>query len=137
MTIHRIASYGLLVVMSSLAVAADNPKPMTAQEATDAAAQMQTRLNEAIAIVGQLKSDPKASDLLAKAKGLLLVPHYVQGALVFGGRSGSGMLLVRKDSTWSDPVFYKLSGGTFGVQIGGTKGALAFFLMTDKAIDAF
>src|SRR5262245_46923585 len=114
MTLKRLASSVLMVLLSCLAVAADNLKPMTAQETTDAAAQMQTRLNEAIAIVNQLKSDPKASDLLAKAKGMLLVPHYVQGALVFGGRSGSGMLLVRKENTWSDPVFYKLSGGTFG-----------------------
>jgi lipid-binding SYLF domain-containing protein len=34
-------------------------------------------------------------------------------------------------------VFYKISGGTFGAQIGGTKGALVFFLMSDKAIEAF
>lgn len=35
------------------------------------------------------------------------------------------------------PVFYKIGGGTFGAQIGGTKGALVMLLMSDKAIDAF
>lgn len=50
---------------------------------------------------------------------------------------GSGVLLVRHDGHWSDPAFYKISGGSFGAQIGGTKGAMVFLLMSDKAVDAF
>jgi lipid-binding SYLF domain-containing protein len=134
---YRLACCLLLTVLSGAVLAAENPKPLTAQQATDAAAQAQIRVNDAIPIIGQLKEDPKANELLGKAKGVVIVPHYIQAALVFGGRGGSGLLLVRRGSKWSDPVFYKISGGTFGAQIGGTKGALAFFLMTDKAIEAF
>ena len=137
MTTKRSAVGLLLILLSGAVVAADNPKSMTAQEATDAAAQTQMRVNDAIPIVTKLKADAKANDLLVRAKGVLIVPRYMQAALVFGGRGGSGLLLVRRGTTWSDPVFYKLSGGTFGVQIGGTKGSLAFLLMSDKAIDAF
>jgi len=137
MTTYRLAPYLLLGLMSGVVVAAADPKPMTAQEATDAAAEAQTRINDAIPIVEKLKEDPKANDLLGKAKGIVIVPHYIQAALVFGGRGGSGLLLVRRGMKWSDPVFYKISGGTFGAQIGGTKGALAFFLMSDKAIEVF
>lgn len=133
----RSASYLLLVLLSGMVVAAENPQPMTAQQATDAAAEARSRVKDSIPIVGKLKEDPKANDLLGRAKGILVVPNYVQAALVFGGRRGSGLLLVRSGRTWSDPVFYRISGGTFGVQLGGTKGALAFLLMTDKAIDAF
>jgi lipid-binding SYLF domain-containing protein len=137
MTTHRLASHLLVALLSGAVVAAEDSKPMTAQESTDAAAETQMRINDAIPIVGKLKEDAKANDLLGRAKGIVIVPHYVQAALVFGGRGGSGLLLVRRGSKWSDPVFYKISGGTFGAQIGATKGALAFFLMSDKAIEAF
>jgi lipid-binding SYLF domain-containing protein len=137
MNTYRSASYLLLALLSGVVVAAEDPKPLTAQEATDAAAETQIRLNDAVPIVGKLKEDPKANDLLGRAKGIVIVPHYVQAALVFGGRGGSGLLLVRRGLKWSDPVFYKISGGTFGAQIGATKGSLAFFLMSDKAIEAF
>src|ERR1700761_8123401 len=126
-----------LALLAGTAVSAEGPKPLTAQEATDAAAETQMRINDAIPIVGKLEDDPKASDLLGKAKGLVIIPHYLQAALVFGGRGGSGLLLVRRGMKWSDPVFYKISGGSFGAQIGGTKGSLVFFLMSDKAIEAF
>jgi hypothetical protein len=128
MTTNRSASFLLLALLSGAAVvAAADPKPLTALEATDAAAETQMRINDAIPIVGKLKEDPKANDLLGRAKGIVIVPHYFQAALVFGGRGGSGLLLVRRGMKWSDPVFYRISGGTFGAQIGGTKGSLAFF----------
>jgi SH3 domain-containing YSC84-like protein 1 len=45
--------------------------------------------------------------------------------------------LVRQDGHWSDPAFYKIGGGTFGAQIGGSSGSMALLLMSDKAVDAF
>jgi lipid-binding SYLF domain-containing protein len=110
---------------------------MTAQQATDAAAEAQTRVNDAIPVVGKMKADPRVIELLEKAKGVVIVPHYLQAALVFGGRGGSGVLLVRHEAHWSNPAFYKIGGGSFGAQIGGAKGALVFLLMSDKAVDAF
>src|SRR3954469_4617355 len=138
MIAHRSALLLALILLSGTAIAAEGSKQLTAQEATDAIAETHARINDAIPIVGKLKEDPKSNDLLVKAKGIVIVPPYLQAALVFGGRGGSGLLLVRRaDRKWSDPVFYKISGGTFGAQIGGTKGALVFFLMSDKAIEAF
>lgn len=126
-----------MALFSGTSFAAQDPKPLSAQEATDAAAETQMRINDAIPILGKLQDDPKANDLLGKAKGLVIVPHYLQAALVFGGRGGSGLLTVRRGLKWSNPVFYKISGGSIGAQIGGTKGSLVLFLMSDKAIEAF
>jgi lipid-binding SYLF domain-containing protein len=110
---------------------------MTQQQATDAAAEAQSRVNDAIPVVEKMKTDPQVNELLQKAKGVVIVPHYLQAALVFGGRGGAGMLLARRDTRWSNPAFYKIGGGSFGAQIGGTKGALVLLLMSDKAVDAF
>jgi SH3 domain-containing YSC84-like protein 1 len=110
---------------------------MTKQQVTDAAAEAQARVNDAIPVVGKMKADPQVNELLQRARGVVIVPHYLQAALVFGGRGGAGLLLVRHDAHWSDPAFYKIGGGSFGAQIGGTKGALVLLLMSDKAVDAF
>lgn len=109
----------------------------SAQAVTDATIEAQTKIDDAIPIVEKMKTDPQVNELLHKARGVVIVPHYLQAALVFGGRGGSGVLLVRQDKHWSDPAFYKIGGGSFGAQIGGTKGALVFLLMSDKAVDAF
>jgi SH3 domain-containing YSC84-like protein 1 len=140
---HRSASFWVLALLSGAVFANADPKPLqgasplSAQEATDAVAETQTRINDSIAIVAKLEADPKANDLLGRAKGMVIIPHYLQAALIFGARGGSGLLLVRRGMKWSDPVFYKFSGGSFGAQIGGTQGSLAYFLMSDKAIEAF
>src|SRR6267142_6276954 len=131
----------LLAMLMDSAAYADNDSAtptaagsgsLTAQQASDAAAEAQMRVNDAIPVVGKMKVDPHANELLQKAKGVLIVPHYLQAALVFGGRGGAGLLLIRHDAHWSNPVFYKISGGSFGAQIGGTKGALVLLLMSDK-----
>jgi lipid-binding SYLF domain-containing protein len=110
---------------------------LTAQQATDAAIEAQTRVNDAIPVVAKMKSDAGVNELLQKAKGVVIVPHYLQAALVFGGRGGAGVVLVRQGTSWSGPAFYKIGGGSFGAQIGGTKGALVMLLMSDKAVGAF
>jgi len=137
MTRHCSASFLLVALLAGTAVAGADPQPPTAQEVTDATVETQMRINDAIPIVGKLKEDPKASDLFGKAKGIVIIPHYLQAALIFGSRGGAGLLLVRRGLKWSDPVFYKISGGSFGAQIGGTQGSLVFFLMSEKAIEAF
>jgi len=124
-------------VNATYAAGADAPKAPTAQETSDASAEAQMRVDDAIPVIGKMKSEPPVNELLGKAKGVVIVPHFLQAALVFGGKSGAGVLLVRRNARWVGPVFYKIGGGTFGAQIGGTKGALVFLLMSDKAIDAF
>jgi lipid-binding SYLF domain-containing protein len=106
------------------------PQPATNGEA-------QVRVANAVSVIGAMKADPAASELLGKAKAVVIVPHFVQAALLFGGRGGSGVLLVRQSAHWSDPAFYKLGGGSFGAQIGGARGAVVLLLMSDKAVNAF
>jgi len=56
--------------------------------------------------------------LLHNAKAIVIVPHLLRGAFLVGGRYGEGILMVRNQNGWSDPVFVKLVGGSFGWQIG-------------------
>jgi lipid-binding SYLF domain-containing protein len=88
-------------------------------------------------VISKMKDDSHAAELLESAKGLLVVPHFTKAALIFGGGHGAGLLLLRKGDSWCGPAFYKTSGGSVGVQVGGARGSQVMLLMSDKAVLAF
>jgi len=108
--------------------------PSSAQKA---AYKPEKRIDDAVVAVGKMKQDSTITQLLQRANGILIVPHYLKAAAVIGAQGGDGVLLARRDEHWSDPAFYHLGGGTIGVQVGGTAGSIALLLMTDKAVKAF
>lgn len=99
--------------------------------------EVQSLLKSATAEVQTMKQNPHLKQLLAKAKGVYLVPEYGRGALIVGGRGGAGVVLAKNNGKWSDPAFYDMGGVSIGVQAGGSGGKVAFLLMTDNAVDAF
>jgi lipid-binding SYLF domain-containing protein len=73
--------------------------------------------------------------LLKDAKGVLIFPSVIKGAVGIGGEGGSGVLLVRgQDGVWSYPAFYHLSSISIGLQLGGQENRFLLILMTDNAV---
>lgn len=57
--------------------------------------------------------------LLEEANAIVVIPNYVTGALGFGGSWGKGLLARRdEDGKWLAPSYIKLTGPSFGFQIG-------------------
>lgn len=75
-------------------------------------------------------------DLLHRARAVLIVPGLVKGGFFFGGEGGNGVLLRREGESWSQPAFYTLASGSFGLQIGLEKAELVMFVMSDRALRA-
>lgn len=74
---------------------------------------------------------------LKEAKGVLVIPQMLKGALFIGGEAGSGVLLVRgDDGTYSNPAFFTLGALSIGFQIGGSASEVMLLLMTDKGVNA-
>jgi len=73
------------------------------------------------------------------AKAILIVPQLLKGAFFFGFEGGTGVLLVRDEETgaWSQPAFYKLRTGSFGLQIGAESSDMVFLVMTTKGVESF
>ena len=57
--------------------------------------------------------------ILGKAEGIAVFPSTVHGGFIVGGMRGRGILSSRNDGEWSSPAFLTLTGGSFGLQIGG------------------
>lgn len=100
------------------------------------AADQQVLVEKSAASFRVVSLEKGAEPYLKRAKALLIVPSYVKAGFFLGGEGGSGVLVVRKQGTWSDPAFYTVAGGSIGLQIGIEAKEIVFALMTDKAVNA-
>jgi lipid-binding SYLF domain-containing protein len=95
------------------------------------------RLNGAADVIQQIMSTPDRgipSSILAGASCVVVIPKYKKGAFVIGAQYGQGVATCRTPRGWSAPVFVKLSGGSFGWQIGGQSTDLVLVAMNQKGL---
>ncbi len=114
--------------------AAPPPAPRQPQRTQNDAQQL---VDNAVNVVQTMKKDPQLKKLMAKAKGIYIVPDFGRGALIVGGRGGAGVVLAHNNGQWSDPAFYDFGAISFGAQAGASGGPVAFLLMSQNAVDAF
>ena len=74
-------------------------------------------------------------ELLERAEAIAIFPDVVKAAFIFGGRGGDGIVARRTSSDeWSVPVFYKITGASFGAQIGAKKTDYVMLFMNDGTL---
>lgn len=80
------------------------------------------------------KTDVKgSSEVLSKAKGILVFPRVYQGGFVVGGEYGEGALLVNGKIV----DYYNIISGSYGFQLGAQRKAIIMAFMTDEALAKF
>lgn len=112
-------------------------RPAGASPKADAQASMAA----ATATVERVRADAnfkkEMDPLLARARGVMIVPRFYKGAFFIGGSYGNGLLSVRDDAgQFSAPAFIRLVGGSLGLQFGGQEARMIFMIMTDAGLDA-
>jgi SH3 domain-containing YSC84-like protein 1 len=77
--------------------------------------------------------------LLSDAKCIIVIPSMVNIAVVFGGRHGRGVSTCRTTNSamngWSAPAPVAITGGSWGLQIGGQAVDLVMLVMNQKGMD--
>lgn len=74
---------------------------------------------------------------LRDARGIMIFPDVFEAAVGIGGQGGSGLMVTRDASgAWGYPAFYRLSGGSVGVQLGAQSRDIIFLLMSDSSVRA-
>ena len=72
-------------------------------------------------------------DRLDEAKAIVVVPDTIKAGVVLGGRRGLGLMSVKSlDGTWSNPVFVKLAGASFGLQAGVQSADVILVFRSDR-----
>lgn len=83
-----------------------------------------------------MKTPDKAipQELLAHAKAIAVFPDVIKAAFFVGGEGGRGVVSRRTRSGWSDPVFFRAGGGSFGPQFGASATDIVLLFMNDEAV---
>ena len=97
------------------------------------------KISEADDLIREIMQIPEQSipaDLLAKAEGIVIFPSVLKGGFIFGARYGTGVALHRDKKTrkWSAPCFYRIAGGSWGLQIGGQVVDLVLVITNERGM---
>jgi len=96
------------------------------------------RLNSSASVLDEIMGTPDKgipTDILADAKCIAVVPSMVHIAVGFGGRHGKGVATCRTTKGWSAPAPITITGGSWGLQLGGQAIDLVMLVMNQKGMD--
>ena len=98
------------------------------------AAQQSVKAGKAFDAIMQIPDKAIPQELLDHAKAIAVFPQVIKAAFVFGGEGGRGVAIRRTGSGWSDPVFFRAGGGSFGPQIGASATDFVLLFMNDDSV---
>ncbi|MDO8605853.1 MAG: lipid-binding SYLF domain-containing protein [Phaeospirillum sp.] len=98
-------------------------------------------VGRAVTTVERLRTDANfgqtMTDLLGRARAVLIIPDLVKGGFILGAQYGTGVLLAKtKDGRWSGPAFYSVAAGSIGLQIGLQDAEAIYVIMNDGGLEA-
>src|SRR5688572_28338943 len=76
--------------------------------------------------------------VLERAECVAIIPGVKKAAFGFGGQYGRGAVICKKDQgkgPWGPPSMFGLSGGSFGLQLGGQSYDVVMMFMTPKSVE--
>jgi len=104
----------------------------------DANTDIVKRLNNAASVLDEIMGTPDKGipeDILTDAKCIAVVPSMINIAVGFGGRHGKGVATCRTNHGWSAPAPITITGGSWGLQIGGEATDLVMLVMNQRGMD--
>jgi lipid-binding SYLF domain-containing protein len=121
----------LLVLVTVLGLSAFT---VAAEDAENKAAD---RTKAASTILQEIQAAPDTripDEVMGSAECVAVVPSMLKAGFVFGARYGRGVASCRTPKGWSDPAFFTIEGGSFGLQIGGQAVDLVMLVMNNRGM---
>lgn len=97
------------------------------------------KINYSIEVLNEIQNIPEKSippNLLKNAYGIAIIPGLVKAGFYLGATYGQGILIIKNNNTWSNPCFIKITGASFGLQIGAQSTDVILVFKSKKSIDA-
>ena len=123
---------GILTVLavtflaSTMAIAAEEPSEQV------------KRMDAAATVLDEIMGTPDKGipeELLDSAKCVAVIPSMIKIGFVFGGRHGRGIATCRTSSGWSAPAPFSVTGGSWGLQIGGEAVDVVMLVMNENGME--
>ena len=118
----------LCVLLAGVSWSADDKQQSDISKRIEASAKV---LDEIMAVPDKAIPDKVMKD----AKCLVVIPSMVKIAVGFGGNHGKGVATCRTASGWSAPAPVTITGGSWGLQLGGQAIDLVMVVMNQSGMD--
>src|SRR6266852_4754076 len=126
-----LIALGTIVLMfSSIVWAADEDKDQS---------DISKRIDASTNVLNEIMGTPDKAipdEIMESAKCIAVVPSMIKIAIGFGGNHGKGVATCRTATGWSAPAPITITGGSWGLQIGGQAIDLVMIVMNQKGMDA-
>jgi lipid-binding SYLF domain-containing protein len=96
------------------------------------------RLSTSAGVLDEIMGIPDKgipTKILGDAKCIIVIPSMVNVAVGVGGRHGKGVSTCRTTTGWSAPAPITITGGSWGLQLGGEAIDLVMLVMNQKGMD--
>jgi SH3 domain-containing YSC84-like protein 1 len=120
---------------SSASQTASSDSKMTSAEKNET--DIAKRLDNAATVLSEIMGTPDKAipgNVFADAKCVMVIPSMIHIAVGFGGRHGKGVATCRTADGWSAPAPVDLTGGSWGLQLGGEAVDLVMLVMNEKGM---
>ena len=134
-----------LLLLASAAWAGTQSAASASDQTADAGSNSQNqtdigkRIQNAADVLDQImgvKENAIPDKIMKNAECVAVVPSMVKVAIGFGGSHGKGVATCRTATGWSAPAPFVITGGSWGLQIGGEAVDLVMVVMNQKGMDA-
>src|SRR5258708_26578034 len=126
----------LLVLSASLILCAS--LAWSASDSDKDQSDIEKRLDASTKVLTEIMSTPDKAipdKVMSDAKCIAVVPSMVKIAIGFGGSHGKGVATCRTENgTWSAPAPITITGGSWGLQLGGQAVDLVMSVTHDQGI---
>jgi lipid-binding SYLF domain-containing protein len=120
---------GLVLILASVSWAADND----GKDQSD----IQKRIVKSAEVLNEIMATPDKAipdKVMDHSKCIAVVPSVIKVAFVFGGERGKGVVTCRTDKGWSAPAPITITGGSWGLQLGGQATDLVMIVTNDEGM---
>src|SRR5205807_4159376 len=96
------------------------------------------RMDKAADVLKEIEGAPDngiPDNIMGDAKCIAVIPSMVKVAIGFGGSHGKGVATCRTASGWSAPAPITVTGGSWGLQLGGQAVDLVMLVMNQKGME--
>lgn len=111
----------------------------TSNENKNSDTDVEKRIRNAAQVLDEIMGVKEKSipdKIMSDAECVAVVPSMVKIAIGFGGSHGKGVATCRTANGWSAPAPFSITGGSWGLQIGGQAIDLVMLVMNQKGMDA-
>jgi SH3 domain-containing YSC84-like protein 1 len=95
------------------------------------------RIDESAKVLNEIMATPDKAipdKVMSSAKCIAVIPSMVKIAIGFGGNHGKGVASCRTESGWSAPAPITITGGSWGLQLGGQAIDLVMIVTNDQGM---